>query len=112
MQELPPEVNEAASLDGVGPLRRLLQITLLMLKPIIFVNIMISLTGAFVRSFELVWVLTKGTAGTNVVLTTMYTEAFQYGRFGRAAAMGFLLFVITAIIAFVYVRLSKGGRDD
>lgn len=112
LQELPEEVNEAASLDGVRPLRRILQVTLPMLKPVIFVNIIISLTGAFVRSFELVWVLTQGTADTNIVLTTMYTEAFQYGRFGSAAAMGFVLFVVTALISYLYVWLSKAGRDD
>ncbi|MGB4136159.1 MAG: sugar ABC transporter permease [Microbacterium sp.] len=112
LQELPPEIDEAAHIDGAGTMRRLFQVTLPMLKPIIFVNIMLSLTGAFVRSFELVWVLTKGTAGTDVVLTSMYTEAFQYGRFGRAAAMGVLLFLLTAVIAFLYTRLSRGGRDD
>ncbi len=112
LQELPPEVDEAASLDGVGPFRRIAQITLPMLKPIIFVNVIISLTGAFVRSFELIWVMTKATAGTNVVLTAMYTEAFQYARFGRAAAMGFALFVITAVVAGLYVRLSKAGSED
>lgn len=112
LHELPREVDEAASLDGVGPLRRVFQVTLPMLKPIVFVNVIISLTGAFVRSFELIWVMTKGTADTHVVLTRMYTEAFQYARFGRAAAMGFILFVATALISFLYVRLSKGGRDD
>lgn len=112
LQELPPEVDEAASLDGVGPLRRVAQITLPMLKPIIFVNVIISLTGAFVRSFELIWVMTKATANTNVVLTAMYTEAFQYARFGRAAAMGFALFIITAVVAGLYVRLSKAGGED
>lgn len=112
LQELPEEVNEAASLDGVGPVRRITQVVLPMLRPVIFVNIIISLTGAFVRSFELVWVLTQGTAETNIVLTTMYTEAFQYGRFGSAAAMGFVLFVVTALFSYLYVWLSRGGRDD
>lgn len=112
MQELPREVDEAASLDGVKPLRRVFQITLPMLKPIIFVNVIISLTGAFVRSFELIWVMTKATADTNVVLTAMFTEAFQYARFGRAAAMGFALFIITAVVAGLYVRLSKAGSED
>lgn len=112
LQELPAEVDEAASLDGVGPFRRIFQVTLPMLRPIIFVNVIISLTGAFVRSFELIWVMTKATAGTNVVLTAMYTEAFQYARFGRAAAMGFALFVITAVVSMVYVRLSRAGSED
>lgn len=112
LQELPQEVSEAAEIDGANPVKRLLLVTIPMLKPVIFVNIIISLTGAFVRSFELVWVLTQGTAGTNVVLTSMYLEAFQYGRFGSAAAMGFVLFVVTAVFSYLYVWISKGGRDD
>lgn len=112
LQELPREVSEAAQIDGAGPAKRLFLVLLPMLKPVIFVNIIISLTGAFVRSFELVWVLTQGTADTNIVLTSMYLEAFQYGRFGSAAAMGFVLFVVTAVFSYLYVWMSKGGRDD
>ena len=112
LQELPVETREAALLDGAGPLRSTWSVVLPMLKPVIFVNVIISLTGAFVRSFELVWVLTKGTAGTNIVLTSMYTEAFQYGRFGSAAAMGFVLFLITAAISTVSVWSSKGGNNE
>ncbi len=112
LQELPREVSEAAEIDGAGPAKRLFLVLLPMLKPVIFVNIIISLTGAFVRSFELVWVLTQGTADTNIVLTSMYLEAFQYGRFGSAAAMGFVLFVVTAVFSYLYVWMSKGGRDD
>lgn len=112
LQELPADVDEAARLDGASSGRKIWQITIPMMKPIIFVNVIISLTGAFVRSFEMVWVLTKGTAGTNIVLTNMYTEAFQAGRFGSAAAMGVFLFVITAVISFAYVKLSKGGQHE
>jgi ABC-type sugar transport system permease subunit len=62
--------------------------------------------GAFVRSFD-VWVPTRGGFGTDVVVTHMYNEAFQFSRFGRAAAIGYILFAIIAAITFAFIFISK-----
>lgn len=112
LNDLSSETREAAMVDGANAYQRLLYVTIPMLRPVIFVNVLIALMGAFVRSFEMVWVLTRGGAGTNVMITNIYTEAFRFQRFGRAAAMSFVLFLITAILSFAYVKLARGGRGD
>lgn len=112
LNDLSSDTHEAALVDGANGYQRLLYVTIPMLRPVIFVNVLIALMGAFVRSFEMVWVLTRGGAGTNVMITNIYTEAFRFQRFGRAAAMSFVLFLITAFLSFAYVKLARGGRGD
>ena len=114
LQDIPEELYEVAKLDGASGWTLLTKITIPMIKPIIFVSTLLALMGAFVRNFDLVWVLTRGGPGTasEVVLTRVYNEAFQFGRLGRASAMGYILFAIVAMIAFVYVRQARSGRVD
>jgi len=111
MQAIDPSLHEAARLDGANGWQRFRAITLPALRPIVFVSTLLALMGAFVRSFDIVWVMTRAGFGTDVVVTRLYNEAFQFGRFDRAAAMGYVIFVIIAIISFVYVRAANFGRD-
>lgn len=111
MQAIDPSLYEAARLDGANAWQRFRNITLPALRPIIFVSTLLALMGAFVRSFDVVWVLTRAGFGTDVVVTHLYNEAFQFGRFDRAAAMGFVIFAIIAVISFVYVRVARFGRS-
>jgi raffinose/stachyose/melibiose transport system permease protein len=112
MQAIDPSLYEAARLDGTNAWQRFRYITLPALRPIIFVSTLLALMGAFVRSFDVVWVLTRAGFGTDVVVTHLYNEAFQFGRFDRAAAMGYIIFAIIAVISFIYVRAANFGRDD
>ncbi|WP_423065074.1 carbohydrate ABC transporter permease [Devosia sp. CN2-171] len=112
MQAIDPSLYEAARLDGANAWQRFRNITLPALRPIIFVSTLLALMGAFVRSFDIVWVLTRAGFGTDVVVTRLYNEAFQFGRFDRAAAMGYVIFVIIAVISFVYVRAANFGRAN
>jgi raffinose/stachyose/melibiose transport system permease protein len=110
MQAIDPSLYEAGRLDGANAWQRFRNITLPALRPIIFVSTLLALMGAFVRSFDIVWVMTRAGFGTDVVVTRLYNEAFQFGRFDRAAAMGYIIFVIIAVISFVYVRAANFGR--
>lgn len=112
MQAIDPALYEAARLDGANAWQRFRNITLPALRPIIFVSTLLALMGAFVRSFDVVWVMTRAGFGTDVVVTRLYNEAFQFGRFDRAAAMGYIIFVIIAVISFVYVRAANFGRAN
>ncbi len=111
MQAIDPALYEAAKLDGANAWQRFRNITLPALRPIIFVSTLLALMGAFVRSFDVVWIMTRAGFGTDVVVTRLYNEAFQFGRFDRAAAMGYVIFVIIAVISFIYVRAANFGRD-
>lgn len=112
MQAIEPTLYEAARLDGANAWARFRHITLPALRPIVFVSTLLALMGAFVRSFDVVWVMTRAGFGTDVVVTRLYNEAFQFGRFDRAAAMGYVIFAIIAVISFAYVRAARFGRAE
>lgn len=112
MQAIDPALYEAARLEGASGWQRFVNVTLPALRPIIFVSTLLALMGAFVRSFDVVWVLTRAGFGTDVVVTHLYNEAFQFGRFDRAAAMGFIIVGIIAVISFFYVRAANFGNHD
>lgn len=113
MQAIEPQLYDAGRMDGANSWQRFWNITLPQLGPVLSVSILLALMGAFVRSFDVVWVLTRGGFGTDVVVTHMYNEAFQFSRFGRAAAMGYVLFAVIAVITFAFLLITKrSGRDD
>lgn len=112
LQALPTEPYEAALLDGAGPWLRFWKITLPALRPVVFVCVLLSLTGAFVHNFSLIWVMTEASKPTEVITTLMYKEAFQLGELGSASAMGYVLFGIVAIILVLYVRQTGAGEES
>lgn len=114
LQTIPQELYEAAVIDGAGRWRRLLDVTLPMLAPVTFVNVLLALNGAFVRNFDLVYVMTGGGPNhqTEVVLTHMVAQAFRQGNLGYSAAMGYALFAIVAAISAVYIRVARAGAHD
>jgi ABC-type sugar transport system permease subunit len=114
LQTIPRDLYEAATIDGAGRWRQLLDVTLPMLAPVTFVNVLLALNGAFVRNFDLVYVMTGGGPNhqTEVVLTHMVAEAFRQGNLGYSAAMGYVLFAIVAVISAVYIRMARAGAHD
>ena len=110
LQTIPRDLYEAATIDGAGRWRQLFDVTLPMLAPVTFVNVLLALNGAFVRNFDLVYVMTGGGPNhqTEVVLTHMVAEAFRQGNLGYSAAMGYVLFAIVAVISAVYIRIGAG----
>ncbi|SDN78983.1 raffinose/stachyose/melibiose transport system permease protein [Ensifer sp. YR511] len=112
IQAIEPQLYDAGRMDGANALQRFWNITLPQLGPVLSVSILLALMGAFVRSFDVVWVLTRGGFGTDVVVTHMYNEAFQFSRFGRAAAMGYILFAIIAAISFTFLFFNRRSGQD
>lgn len=113
LQTIPQEVQAAARVDGAGDWRRFWHITLPLLAPITFVNVLMALSGAFVRSFDLVQVMTRGgpNHATEVVLTRMVTEAFAFGNLGYATAMGYTLCLFVCVISGLYLLYARGGAN-
>ena len=114
LQTIPRDLYEAATIDGAGRWRQLFDVTLPMLAPVTFVNVLLAMNGAFVRNFDLVYVMTGGGPNhqTEVVLTHMVSEAFRQGNLGYSAAMGYVLFAIVAVISAVYIRMARAGTHD
>ena len=111
LQSVPPELEEAAKVDGANNTQVVFKIMMPMLKPYIWfcsLNSIISAIGVF----DVVYVLTKGgpADATNVINYYSYVKAFQDFQFGYAAAIGAVQAVITtalSIIIFIYGK--KGG---
>lgn len=105
LQSIDTAIHEAAAVDGAGIVRRFFSITLPQLRPVILAITSLDLIWNF-NSFGLVYVLTAGGPGGQTMLPMLfaYNEAFRYGRFGSAAAMGDVMLVIIVIVLFFYLR--------
>ncbi|EGL15753.1 MULTISPECIES: sugar ABC transporter permease [Paenibacillus] len=99
MQGVPEEIYESAKIDGSGPVRTFIQIVLPLLSPTLFFALIISVIGAF-QAFGQINILTKGGPmdSTNVVVYSIYQEAFVNFRFGTGSAEALILFFIILIL--------------
>ena len=108
LQSIPTEVQEAARIDGAGPWRLFWNVTLPLLTPTVFFNVLTSIIGSF-QVFTLALILTAG--GPNNATLTMvlylYREGFQLFNFGYASAVAWLLFAIIMIFTLIVMRSSS-----
>jgi multiple sugar transport system permease protein len=108
LQSIPSDVREAARVDGAGPVRAFFSVTLPLLTPTVFFNVIINIISAF-QVFTTVAVVTGG--GPNNATLTMvyllYREAFRSFNFGYASAVAWVLFVIIMAFTLVLVRTSN-----
>ncbi|WP_309057756.1 sugar ABC transporter permease, partial [Streptomyces sp.] len=113
LQNTPRELHEAAALDGAGAWRRFRTVTWPALRPVALAVTALNLIWNF-NSFALVYVLTSGGPGgrTRLPMLFAYEEAFRYGQFGYAAAMGCVMVAaVSVLIALSLVRRLKGDQD-
>jgi multiple sugar transport system permease protein len=111
LQNVPAELHEAAAIDGAGTWRRFWHVTLPSLRPIIFAITTLDVIWNF-NSFALVFVLTAGGPGGQTMLPMLfaYNEAFRYGNFGLASAMGNVMVIVIAFFLFFYLRAQARTR--
>jgi multiple sugar transport system permease protein len=112
LQNVPPELREAAALDGAGAWRRFGAVTWPALRPVALAVTALQFIWNF-NSFGLVYVLTNGGPGgkTRLPMLFAYEEAFRYGQFGYAAAMGLVMTAVVAVILAVFLRGRLKGDD-
>jgi len=105
---IPPELYEAAQVDGAGRLATLVLITLPMLARILLVAILFRTLDAL-RAFDLMFVLTGGgPAGTTETITVYaYRALFQTLQLGFGSALGVVVFVLVMAVAWAYLRLLR-----
>ncbi len=99
LQGIPDEYYEAADIDGANRFQKFFRITLPLLSQILAVSVIMSILGAFVSNYDVVYVMTGGGPfhATEVALTWIVTTTFQYSRVGKANAMSMILFVFAAL---------------
>lgn len=108
LQGVPQELYEAAEIDGAGPISKFWNITLPLLTPTIFFNMVLAIIGAL-KVFTTAWVATKGgpSYATWFFALHIYTEAFQYFRLGYGSALAWILTVIVMFFTWVQVAYSR-----
>lgn len=108
LRNIPDELYESAAIDGAGYWKQQRHITLPSLSPTLFFQIIINVIGAF-QSFTQVRLLTMGGPNetTNVIVYSIYLDAFRNFRFGSAAARSIVLFVIIMVITLIQFRAER-----
>ncbi|MDD5013873.1 MAG: sugar ABC transporter permease [Atribacterota bacterium] len=106
IQKIPPELYEVALLDGANYIQKFIYVTIPQVKGMILLASVITIIGAF-KVFDHIYVMTAGGPGrsTEVLATYLYRSAFRNDEMGLAAALGFVIFVITFIISVVQIKL-------
>jgi ABC-type sugar transport system permease subunit len=103
---LPPDLEEAAYVDGASALQYFWFIRLPLLRPAILVALIIRSVEAF-RAFDIIYVITNGgpANGTVTISFLTYLEMFSFGHAGRGSALSFLISIFTLTLAFIYIRM-------
>ena len=108
LQGVPTELHEAASIDGAGPVQRFFRITLPLITPTIFFNLVIGLIAAL-KVFEAAFVATKGgpNYATWFFILHLYQTAFQNVEMGYASALAGVFFVVVVALTIINVQISR-----
>lgn len=115
LQGISKDLYEAASMDGANGWQKLWSITIPQLNSTIVVNVLMSITGAFVSNYDIVSIMTGGGPfhKTEVSLTYIMTTAFKYSNMGKASAMSMILFLIVLVFGFLQLRtMTKEENYD
>jgi multiple sugar transport system permease protein len=108
LKGIPGSLYEAATIDGAGPVRRFWNVTLPMLSPLIFYNLVMGIIGSF-QIFTQAYVMT-GPGPDNATLfyvLNLYRQAFEFHNMGYASAMAWVLFLIVLALTITVFRASK-----
>ncbi len=108
LKDIPAYLYEAALLDGANPVQRLRHVTIPMLTPVIFFNLIMGVIGAF-QYFTEAYVMTKGGPEDSTLYYALYLfqRAWRYLDMGYASALAWVLFAVIMTINIVLFRSQK-----
>ena len=107
LEGIPPELLEAASIDGAGLWARIRYITLPLIKGSIATDLLL-ITLATLSDFTLVYVLTGGSnLNTELLTIYQYRQAFQFYQIGHGSAISLLILVVGAVLSLLYIRVLR-----
>jgi multiple sugar transport system permease protein len=107
LQGIPTELYEAASIDGANSWQRFLNVTLPMLSPVLFFNLVIGVIDAF-QYFTNAYVMTNGGPGRATLFYNLYLyqNAFRYYKMGYASALAWMMFLIILVLTLLIFKSS------
>ncbi|NCC63784.1 MAG: sugar ABC transporter permease, partial [Spirochaetia bacterium] len=109
MKGISDELYEAAEIDGASSVQSFWKITLPMLSPVIFFNLIMGLIGGL-QTFGQVYVMTQGSGGPDnasmMIVLYLYNNAFKYYKMGYASAMAWVLFAMVLALTLLVFKSS------
>lgn len=111
LQNISPEIDDASQIDGVGPVRKLFQITLPMIWDTIKVAVVLCISGSL-KSFDLIYVMTGGgpAHSTELLASYMYNNTFNVFRYGYGSAVSTAIIILSMLLIVGSQYLMK--RDN
>lgn len=108
LQNIPQALYEAAEIDGAGAVSKFAHITIPLLSPTIFFNLVIGLIGAF-QVFTPVYIMTRGGPGTASMMLGMliYRHGFEQFNMGYASLLAWVMFVIVMILTLIQFTVAR-----
>jgi multiple sugar transport system permease protein len=105
LQGIPSELYEAAEVDGAGPGRKFMSITLPMLSPVIFFNLVMGIIGSL-QTFSQAYVMTRGgpNNATLFYVLYLYRNAFEWFKMGYASALAWILLAVVLVLTLFVFR--------
>ena len=109
LQGIPQVYYEAADIDGAGPLRKLWNVTIPLMSPVIFFNLIMGIIGSF-QVFTAGYLITSGGPQNSTLFYVlyMYRNLFTYRKMGYASVLAWVLFAILAVLTVI---IFKGERE-
>jgi multiple sugar transport system permease protein len=108
LQNIPQALYEAAEIDGAGPFSKFQHITIPLLSPTIFFNLVIGLIGAF-QVFTPVYIMTRGGPGTSSMMLGMYIyrHGFEQFNMGYASLLAWVLFTVVLLLTLIQFAIAR-----
>lgn len=108
LKQIPQELYESSAVDGAGKVKQFFHITLPMLSPVMFFNLVLGVIGSF-QMFTSAFIITKGgpVNSTYVYALFLYEKAFKHFQMGYASALAWILLVIIAVLTAINFFASR-----
>jgi ABC-type sugar transport systems, permease components len=108
LKQIPSELYESASVDGASGIRKFFHITLPMLSPVMFFNLVLGIIGSF-QMFTSAFIITQGGPinSTYMYALFLYDKAFKHYQMGYASALAWILLVIVALMTAINFLVSR-----
>ena len=110
LQTIPSELFEAAAMDGCKKLQEILYISIPSIRNVLFINILLSISGS-IQVYEIPYIMMNGSNGTTTPVIQINQSAFSDNKYGFAAALSILVFVIVVIVVGIQRVITKKGED-
>lgn len=113
LQAIPGHLYEVANLDGASKWQTFWRVTMPLLRPVLLLVLMVTVTGSF-QIFDTVAVTTQGgpVNASRVIQYYIYQRAFTQQDFGYGSALSVILFIILGIVAFLQMKFLRGNEND